>query len=137
MYSSSMCCKYISASVPDTGDPIAIPFFGLKNWSLYWNKFCSIIIFRCRLNCSFTFLLVLFLSNQKIVDWIIPWFGKLTYKSLISNVSSLCFSVMCSWWNGELWTSDLLGSEVLDTPFGEFYAITFLWDVTSYVLWIG
>jgi len=30
-----MCCKYISAIIPDMGDPIAIPFFGLKNWSLY------------------------------------------------------------------------------------------------------
>ena len=32
MCNSSISCKYISASVPDMGDPIAISFSGLKNY---------------------------------------------------------------------------------------------------------
>jgi hypothetical protein len=94
MNDSSMSCKYISASVPEIGDPIAIPFLGLKNWLLYWKYFCSIITFRSCITCYFIFLFMLFLSNQKIVDWIILCFGKLTYRSLISNVIILWFSVI-------------------------------------------
>ena len=30
MNNSSTCCKYISANIPDMGDPNAIPFLGRK-----------------------------------------------------------------------------------------------------------
>jgi len=89
-----MCCKYISANVPDMGDPIAIPFLGRKNWLLYWKQFCSIITFRRCVTCSFIFLFMLFLSNQNIVDWIIPCFGRLAYRSLISSVIILWYSII-------------------------------------------
>jgi hypothetical protein len=55
---------------------------------LHWyqhNKICSV--------CSVIMLSQLSLSSQNFVIWIMPWTGKLTYRSFISSVINLWFSL--------------------------------------------
>ena len=85
-----MCCKKISATVRDIGDPIATPLLGWYIVSWYSKRFCLSMVWRIAIICLVFCLSLFFISCSVIFS--VSTIGMLTYRSFMLNVAILWFS---------------------------------------------
>ena len=85
-----MCCKKISATVPDIGDPIATPLLGWYIVSWYSKTFCLRMLWRIAIICLVFCSSLFFISSSVIFS--VSSIGMLTYRSFMLNVAILWFS---------------------------------------------